>query len=76
MSPNATRPRTHTGAAEEHLRHDARNTLTCMRLQTQLLLRLARRQDDPAWQRMVEGLVAIDAEISTLVRQLEHHDDL
>lgn len=74
MSPDVTRPRTTASAAEQRA-HELRTILTTLRLQTQLLLRLARRQEDPAWQRMVEGLAAIDAEISNLVRQVEHHHD-
>jgi hypothetical protein len=46
-----------------------------MRLRTQLLRRAARQHNDPAWQRMAEGLTAIDEDISTLVRQLDDHDD-
>lgn len=74
MSPDVTRSHISASAAEQQS-HALRTTLTTLRLQTQLLLRLARRHDDPAWQRMAEGLAAIDAEISNLVRQLDHHHD-
>lgn len=54
----------------ERQRHDLRNSVTQVRLQTQLLHRLAARQDGPAWQRMAAGLATIDAGISTVARQL------
>ena len=74
MSPESP-PSQPLGSNAEHRRHDLRNTLTALRLQTQLLLRLARRQEDPAWQRMVAGLTAIDADITRLVELLDHDDD-
>ena len=74
MSPDSP-PSQPLGSNAERRRHDRRNTLTALRLQTQLLLRLARRQEDPAWQRMVAGLTAIDADITRLVEQLDHDDD-
>ena len=55
----------------EQRRHDLRTTLTAVRLRTQLLLHCARHQADPAWESVVDGLAAIDADISRLVRQLE-----
>ena len=74
MSPESPPSQT-PGPNAEHRRHDLRNTLTALRLQTQLLLRLARRQEDPAWQRVVAGLTAVDADITRLIKQTEHHDD-
>lgn len=57
--------------AEQRRHHELRTTLTTMRLQTQFLRRLARRQEGIAWQRMVDGLEAIDADISVLLRQVD-----
>jgi hypothetical protein len=54
--------------------HDLRSTVTSLRLRTQLLHRLARQQDAPPWPSMVDGLLAIDADLSTLLRHLDHHD--
>jgi hypothetical protein len=67
MSPQPADP---DATDHQRRRHELRNTLTQMRLQTQLLRRLARQQDGPAWRRMADGLAAIDASISTLARRL------
>ena len=56
--------------AAERQRHDVHSTLTVMRLQTQLLLRVARRLDGPDGEYLVRGLGKIDAGISTVVDQL------
>lgn len=63
-----------TPADADRHRHELGTTLTTLRLRIQLLQRLARQQDGPAWQRMVVGLAAIDADLSTLLRQLADHD--
>ena len=63
-----------TSADTNRRRHDLGTTLTTLRLRIQLLQRVARQQNGPAWQRMVAGLAAIDADLSTLLRQLAEHD--
>jgi hypothetical protein len=60
--------------ADHRRQHDLRGTVTTLRLRTQLLHRLAQRQGGPTWQRMTDGLLAIDADLSTLLRHLDHHD--
>ena len=58
----------------ERRRHDLRTTLTIMRLRTQLLARLAAQEDNTAWGLMTTGLTALDADLTTLLGQLDHHD--
>ncbi len=55
-------------------RRDVGNVLTTLRLRTQLLQRLAWTQDGDGWQRQADGLAAIDADLSRLLRQLDYHD--
>ena len=63
-----------TRSKGDHRRHDVRNTLTHLRLRTQLLHRLADNQQGADWQCMAVGLAAIDESISTLVVQIEQPD--
>ena len=70
MSSEPTPSRLAVSATERH-RHDLRGTLTAMRLQTQLLQRLARRLEGPEGEQLVRGLAQIDEGISTVVRQLD-----
>ena len=55
-------------------RHDLGTTLTTLRLRTQSLQRLARKQAGDGWQRQEAGLAAIDADLSQLLCQLVQHD--
>jgi hypothetical protein len=47
--------------------HDVKTILTAMRLQTQLMQRIVRRERTPDRGRLLTGLAAIDASISRLV---------
>jgi hypothetical protein len=60
--------------AADRRRHDYRTTLTIMRLQTQLLLRVATRLDNSVGEQFVQGLTRIEDGITTLLKQLDQQE--
>lgn len=64
-----------TGYTASHsadtFRHDVSTILTTMRLQTQIMLRALRQQRAPDRDRLLSGLLGIDASISKLTERID-----
>jgi hypothetical protein len=75
MPPDPLVPDPAPSDSADTFRHDVKTILTGMRLQTQLMVRLVRRQQTPHRERLLSGLAGIDEGISRLVDRIDHERD-